>query len=33
MSQNMRALSPDIPPSNGNTWNVVGSGLATMSDS
>ena len=33
MSQNMRALSPLAPPSNGNTWNVVGSGMATMSDS
>ena len=33
MSQNIRALSPLTPPSNGNTWNVVGSGMATMSDS
>ncbi len=33
MSQNIRALSPEPPPSNGNTWNVVGSGIATMSDS
>ena len=29
----MRALSPLTPPSNGNTWKVVGSGIATMSDS
>ncbi len=29
----MRALSPLAPPSNGNTWKVVGSGIATMSDS
>jgi hypothetical protein len=33
MSQNIRALSPDAPPSNGKTWKVVGSGMATMSDS
>ena len=33
MSQNIRALSPLTPPSNGKTWNVVGSGIATMSDS
>ncbi len=33
MSQNIRALSPLTPPSNGKTWNVVGSGMATMSDS
>jgi hypothetical protein len=33
MSQNMRALSPLVPLSNGNTWNVDGSGSATMSDS
>ncbi len=33
MSQNILALSPDRPPSNGNTWNVAGSGIATMSDS
>ncbi len=33
MSQNIRALSPLPPPSNGRTWNVVGSGLAIMSDS
>ncbi|GAB4000367.1 hypothetical protein GCM10029992_32040 [Glycomyces albus] len=33
MSQNMRADSPMPRPSNGKTWNVVGSGMATMSDS
>ena len=33
MSQNIRALSPDAPPSNGKTWKVDGSGIATMSDS
>ena len=33
MSQNIRALSPLPPPSNGKTWKVVGSGMATMSDS
>jgi hypothetical protein len=33
MSQNIRALSPLAPPSNGKTWKVVGSGIATMSDS
>jgi hypothetical protein len=33
MSQNIRALSPLIPPSKGKTWKVVGSGIATMSDS
>ena len=32
MSQNMRA-TPGLSPRHGSTWNVDGSGLASMSDS